>query len=86
MCHFVMVPLNLICRHCCQHFLFELFFNLYLDKKYISPLIIGKHSNRGLATCEKLLSMFACQIHKASILHEHLTNIVYIVLVLSEEG
>ena len=27
--HFVMVPLNLICLHCLQHFSFEYLFNLY---------------------------------------------------------
>ena len=27
--HFVMVPLNLTCLHCLQHFIFEHLFNLY---------------------------------------------------------
>ena len=35
--HFVMVPINLTCPHCLQHFFFEHLFHLYYHLKYPLP-------------------------------------------------
>ena len=38
--HFVMVPLNLTCPHCLQHFFFEHLFHLYLLHIYRTSLFL----------------------------------------------